>query len=179
NKGIGGRIGLIPFANSSLEVGLSGTTGIAGDANDPATKDVRASALAVDFSYVKSLSSINSIIGIKGQFSALNVDKANYASSDSTTYTYDNKLQSFFAQFSFRPANVNSTFLKNLEFLYRYNSLTPPEDALWGGQPITRHDIGLCYWLSWRTGLRVAYETTSRKDSETSNEILARFVMGF
>ncbi|MBK9984619.1 MAG: hypothetical protein IPP15_20020 [Saprospiraceae bacterium] len=179
NKAIGGRIGFFPLSNSSLELGVSGNTGKVGDAGDAAYKDIAATALAVDLNYTKAIPSIKSIISIKSQFSSLNVDKANYALSDSTTYTFDNKLQSLFVQFSFRPANVDNKILKNIELLYRYNSLTPPKDASWGGEPITRNDIGLCYWLSWRTGLRFAYEFTSRKGEPKTNEFLGRFVMGF
>ena len=184
NKGIGGRIGFYPFANSSLEVGISGNTGKPGDekaedGTDSPYKDITANALAVDLNYVKAIPAISSIIGIKGQFSSVSVDKANYSLSDSISYTYDNNLKSFFAQLSFRPATVNSTFLKNIELLYRYNVLTPPEEAVWGGKPITRNDFGLCYWLSWRTGVRLAYETTTQDGDNTKNEFLVRYVMGF
>jgi hypothetical protein len=205
NKQIGGRIGLLPFANASFEIGISGEHGIAGNREDSiyminsAWQDyskVGATAFAIDWNFVKAIAPMKSIIGIIGQFNTVTVDKAyytvpdgfvatNYAPGDSTLYTFDNTLQNYFVQFSFRPAMLDNKFLKNIELLFRYNSITTPKDAAWGakdnngkGGAITRIDIGLCYWLSWRNGLRFAYETTMNPDGTRTNEFLARFVMG-
>lgn len=185
NKEIGGRIGFLPFANSSFEIGFSGKQGIAGDISDSAYRNIGASAYAVDFSFVKPVSAIKSIVGIKGQYNTLTVDKADYYLNDSTNYTFDNTMSSYFATFSFRPAMIDNKILKNFELLVRYNALTPPKDAVWGakdkngeGGTITRLDIGLDYWLSWRTGIRFAYETTSMPDGSKSSMFLARFATG-
>ncbi|MEI7802612.1 MAG: hypothetical protein WCI97_08215 [Bacteroidota bacterium] len=206
NKQVGGRIGLLPFSNSCLELGFSYEKGIAGNPEDSVYqinsewKDyskVGASAMAVDLNFVKSIPKIKSIIGVKGQFSSYMVDDAyysvpegftatNYAPGDSTLYTFNNTLQNYYAQFSFRPALLKNKCLKNVELLFRYNSLTEPKDAAWSekdnngaGGVVTRMDIGLCYWLNWRTGLRFAYESTTHVNGEQSSELLARFVMGF
>jgi len=186
NKEVGGRIGLLPFSNSSLEIGFSAKHGIAGDRGDSVYGKIGATAYAVDLSYVKSIDAIKSTINIRGQFNKVMVDKANYYLTDSTTYTFDNTMQNYFAQFSIRPSMVRSKFLKKTELLFRYNSLTSPKDALWGakdkngkGGTITRMDIGLCYWLSWKTGLRLAYETTAMPDGTHKNEFLASLVYGF
>jgi len=189
NKEIGGRIGFLPFSNSSLEIGLSGRHGIAGNQNDPLYSNIAATSYAIDLSYVESIELISSNIGIKGQFNALTVDKASYPVPGDTTglmYSFDNTMQNYFVQVSVSPAMLSNHFLKNLELLFRYNSLTPPKDAVWGakdasgkGGSITRADIGLCYWLSWRVGLRFAYEMSSYPDGTKVNEILGRFVMGF
>jgi hypothetical protein len=88
-------------------------------------------------------------------------------------------------QISIRPALSKNKFLKNVELLFRYNSLTPPKDALWGakdkngqGGTVTRTDIGVCYWLSWRTGLRFAYEIQNNPDGQMTKEFLIRFATG-
>lgn len=196
NKGVGGRIGFLPLSNSSLEIGFSGETGIAGNQEDSVYvmngeyKDyskVKATAMAVDFNYTKAISSIKSIIGIRGQFNSLSVDKADYAMDDSTFYpSFDNTFKNYFVQLSFRPGMSDNAFLKNIELLFRYSSLEAPADAPWGpkdkngkGGAVTRTDIGLNYWLSWRTGIRLAYESTMLPDDEKSNQLLVRFVMGF
>ncbi len=178
NKEIGGRLGVLPFSNSSLEIGVSAKHGVAGNVDDPEYEDIGATAFAADLNFVRAVRSIKSIVGIRGQFTQLSVDDANYLLNDSVMYTFDNTTQNYFVQFSFRPSMVENNFLKNLEFLLRYNSLKPPEDAVWGGDAITRLDIGIDYWLSWRTGLRFAYETTSYPGDLTTNEFIARFVMG-
>jgi len=113
NKEIGGRIGLLPFSNSSLEIGFSARHGKAGNASDDTYKNIRATAYAVDLNYVKSISSLKSIIGVRGQFSSVTVDKANYTDDSEKTYTFDNTTDNYFAQFSFRPALAENNFLKN------------------------------------------------------------------
>ncbi|TSA34863.1 MAG: hypothetical protein D4R64_10785 [Porphyromonadaceae bacterium] len=186
NKEIGGRIGLLPFSNSSLEIGFSGRYGIAGDQGDLVYGKIGATAYAVDLSYVKSIEAIKSTINIRGQFNTLTVDKANYYLTDSTTYTFDNTMQNYYMQFSIRPTMAHSKCLKKTELMFRYNAITAPQDAVWAakdnngkGGTITRIDIGLVYWLNWRTGLRFAYEITSNPNGKQTKEILARFVMGF
>ncbi|HET6992697.1 MAG TPA: hypothetical protein VFJ43_15290 [Bacteroidia bacterium] len=208
NKEVGGRFGFLPFASSSLEIGLSGKYAKVGGLEDSVYvingeykdyKNVASTAYAVDFSYVKPISSIKSIIGLRGQFTSVTVDKAyyavpagftpaaaNYAPGDSTLYTFDNTMNSYFVQLSFRPAMLENAILKNFEVLVRYNSLTPPKDAAWGikdkngnGGTITRLDIGLDYWLTWRIGLRMAYETTAMPDGTKTDMFIARLAAGF
>ena len=207
NKELGGRIGFLPFANSSLEIGISGKTAKVGGLSESVYtigsvakdyKNVGSKALAIDLNYVKHLSSVKSILGIRGQFTAMGVDdayytvpegftpsQANLAPGDSTLYTFKNSMQSYFIQFSFRPAMVENKFLRNTEFLFRYNSMTPPKDAAWSpkdangqGSSITRADIGLDYWFTWRTGLRFAYEITTMPDGTNSNLFLVRLATG-
>ncbi len=189
NKEVGGRIGFLPFSNSSLEIGFSGKHGIAGDEGDSAYKNIGATAYAFDLNYVKAFKPLKSIIGIRSQFNSVTIDKSNYIIPDDSTgatYTFDNTLQNYFMQVSFRPALSKNKFLQNIELLFRYNAITPPKDAVWGpkdtngkGGTITRTDIGLCYWLSWRTGLRFAYETQKNPDGEKNNQFLIRFATGF
>ena len=207
NKEVGGRIGILPFANSSLELGISAKHAKVGGLQDSVYmiggqsrnyRDVGSSVFAVDWNYVKPFSKIKSIIGIRGQWTAAMIDDAYYsvptgftpkpgssAPGDPSLYTFNNSMGSFFAQFSFRPAMVDNKFLKNLELLVRYNSLSAPKDAAWGpkdakgmGAPVTRIDIGLDYWLNWRTGLRLAYESTAMPDGTTRNLFLVRLATG-
>ena len=96
NKEVGGRIGLLPLSNSSLEIGFSAKHGIAGDRGDSVYGKTGATAYAVDLSYVKSIEAIKSTINIRGQFNSLKVDKANYYLTDSTTYTFDNTMTKLF-----------------------------------------------------------------------------------
>jgi len=186
NKEIGGRIGILPFSNSSLEIGFSEKHGIAGDRGDPIYGKTGVTAYAVDLSYVKSIDALKSTINIRGQFNSLKVDKANYYLTDSTTYTFDNTLQNYFAQISIRPTMAHSKCLKKTELLFRYSALTPPKDAVWGlkdengnGGTVTRMDLGLDYWLSWKTGLRLAYESTALPNGTKAKEFLASLVYGF
>jgi hypothetical protein len=186
NKEAGGRIGILPFSNSSLEIGLSGKHGMAGDLGDSVYKNIGATATAVDFSYLKSIEAIKSTINIRGQYNALTVDKANYYLTDSTSYTFDNTMSNYYAQFSIRPAMAHNKCLKKTELMVRYSSVALPKDALWcpvdkngKGGIVTRMDIGLAYWLNWRSGLRFAYEITTMPDGTKTNQLLALIAIGF
>jgi hypothetical protein len=186
NKEVGGRIGFLPFSSSSLELGFSAKHGIAGNAGDSLYKNTGATAYAVDLSYIKSIDAIKSTINFRGQFNSLTVDKAYYPLTDASSYTFNNTLQSYFAQISIRPGMSTNKYLKKTEFLLRYSDLTPPKDAVWcpkdnngQGGSITRMDIGLCYWVSWRTGLRFAYEISTMPGGEHQKELVVRFAIGF
>lgn len=186
NKEVGGRIGLLPFSNSSLEIGFSAKHGIAGDQGDPVYGKTGATAYAVDLSYVKSIEALKSTINFRGQFNKLKVDKANYFLTESTTYTFDNTMKNYYVQFSIRPSMAQNKSLKKTELLFRYNSLTLPTDAVWSikdnngnGGPVSRMDIGLAYWLSWKTGLHLAYESTAFPDGKKENRFLASVVYAF
>jgi|WetSurMetagenome_2_1015567.scaffolds.fasta_scaffold75142_3 hypothetical protein len=179
NKAVGGRIGLLPFQNSSFEIGVSGNTGIAGGAEDSLYKDVRATAYAIDLSYVKDLQVLKSRINIKGQYNAVSVDKANYFDEGGSEYTFDNHSEVYYGVLSIRPIMAHSKFLQKLELLARYNSLKYPDAAQWElAGTTTRVDLGVCYWLNWRSGLRLAYEDQKNPDSSNSNQFIIRFVVG-
>lgn len=182
NKAIGGRIGFLPFSNSSLEIGISGNYAKTGNPKSQ-YENIAANAYAIDFSYVKAITSLKSIINIKGQYNSVTTDKADYTdamdSTGMTTYTFNNQSHVYYAQFSFRPALSKNKFFKNIEIMGRYNSFSLPKEALWGGGTTTRTDIGLCYWLSWRSGIRFAYETQNNPDGKTTQEFLIRFATGF
>jgi len=186
NKEIGGRIGLLPLSNSSLEVGFSYKHGIAGDQGNIDYEKIAATAFAIDLSYVKAIDAIKSTINLRGQYNSLAVDKANYDLPDGGTYTFDNTLQNYYYEFSIRPSMVANKHLKKVELLFRYNGLTSPKDAIWSakdkngnGGTLTRTDVGLAYWLSWKTGLRLGYEMLTMPDGTQTKEFLARFVYGF
>lgn len=186
NKEVGGRIGILPFSNSSLEIGFSGRFGKAGNQGDPVYGKTGVFAYAVDVSYNKPITVIKSAINIRGQYNAMMVDKANYYMTETTTYTFDNTIRNYFIQFSLRPSMMHNKCLKNTEVLFRYNSLTAPKDAVWGakdnngnGGTVSRSDVGLTYWLSWKSGLRFAYESTKLPDGTKENVFLASIVYGF
>jgi hypothetical protein len=187
NKEVGGRIGFLPFSNSSLEVGISLKHGLAGNEGDSLYKNIGATAYAIDLSYVKSLEAIKSTINFRGQFTSLTVDKADYLLTDSTYYSaFNNTMQSYFAQVSIRPSMLRNKFLRKLELMFRYNAVMPPKDAVWSpkdnngkGGDITRMDFGLTWWMTWRTGLRLAYEDQRMPDGSQQKVFLARIATGF
>ena len=78
NKTFGGRLGIFPFTNSSTEIGFSGQTGIVGT-EGTRYEDVSANLLAVDFSFVKPVKFLKSLIDIKAQYNYSSVTDADYS----------------------------------------------------------------------------------------------------
>ena len=177
NKAVGGRVGFLPLSNSSLEFGVSANYSKAGDVKT-AYQNVGANAYAVDVSYHKSIPAIKSLVNLKAQLNYLKVDNASYLNEEGLAYTFDNSSYIYYVRFSVRPALLKNKYLKRIEILGRYNYANLAKDAYWGG--ITkRTDLGVSYWLSLRTGLRVAYEATQFPDGTKSDAVLVRFVTGF
>jgi hypothetical protein len=157
NKTVTARLGLLPFPNSSLEIGVSGMWGTVGDANSQ-YENAKSQSYAVDANYVKLFSPI--LVNFKGQYNYTFVNSQNYVNpSDSSLYTFDNKTTSSFAQISFRPTGAGNDFVKNLELAFRYGKFTTPENSLWG-QKSTTIDLSLDYWFSWRTVFKIGYQST-------------------
>lgn len=182
NKAVGGRIGFLPFKNSSVEIGLSAQVAKVGDKNEPLYKDIGAQLAAVDLSFIRKLDFIKSNIDIKAQFNMVNVDKAVKYPADSTMMsadsTFDNKSQSYFVQLAIRPAYVESKFFKNIELAARYSSMTLPEKAMWGGE-FTQISVGLNYWLSWHSVVKLNYQINSQKGMDDISGFLVQWGIGF
>ncbi|MCB0586562.1 MAG: hypothetical protein KDD06_14725 [Phaeodactylibacter sp.] len=161
NKAVGGRIGFFPMSNSALEIGLSALYGKVGD-KDSRYEDVAALLYAVDLSYVRNLPGISSVLDIKAQYSVTDVEEAEFPEPDELGefHTFDNKSTTWFAQLSLRPAFVENKFIQNLEIAGRYSSLRTPEGAPWEVDQ-KQWEVGLNYWLDWRTLFKFSYRTIS------------------
>lgn len=154
NKTVTGRMALLPFSNSSLEIGLSGLHGGVADAGS-GYSNANASMIGADINYVRTFSPI--LVNIKSQYSHLSVTSQQFIKpTDSSTYTFDNNQTSFFAQLSVRPTGSGNNFLKNLELACRYVNYQTPERSFWGSK-YHEEDLGIDYWLSWRTVLKLTY----------------------
>lgn len=161
DKSIGGRVGIFPFSNSMIEIGLSGLTGQVGS-DESAYEEIRANLFAVDLSLVKDISPLKSVIDIKGQYNYSQIDDANYPVPDDTTglfYDFDNTNSAYYAQLSIRPSFVENKFIRNLEFVGRYSELQTAEGAEWEQNP-TQLAFGLNYWIDWRTVLKLGFQTS-------------------
>jgi len=162
NKAIGGRLGILPFSNSSVEVGLSFYSGKVGDKDVASYENVKANLFAYDFSFVKQLNGVKGIVDVKAQYNQSNVDDATYIEDDGAgpeEYTFDNSSNSYYTQVSYRPTMSGSDFIKNLEFVWRYSELNTPEDAEWAEES-TQTAFGVNYWMSWRSVFKFTYQTT-------------------
>ncbi len=156
NRTVTGRLALLPFSNSSLEVGISGMFGNVGDANS-VFKNASTNMYAVDLSYVKRIKKF--LFNVKGQYNMINISKQDYTNpTDSTqTFSFTNTTTALFAQVSARPAFLKNKILKNFELAFRYANYITPDNSAWQ-QNVNETDIGICYWTSWRSVLKFTYE---------------------
>ncbi len=169
-KTIGSRIGIFPFSNSSMELGFSAMYGKTG-ARESDVEDIKALHYAFDISYVKTLSSMSSVLDLKAQYTGVNVSDANYPEHDDPDelYTFDNKSKTWFAQLSLRPALVENPIVRNLEFAIRYSDLLTPEGAEWHVNQ-SQTDVGINYWFDWRTVVKFSYRIRSGFEGGHSEE---------
>ena len=186
SKAFGGRIGLLPFADSSTEIGFSTYSTSKVGARDSDYENVGAFLYAIDFAFIKQIPAIKGFIDIKGQYNNSNIDDATYTEvhedGDEEEYTFDNKSNSLYAQLSYRPTMASSDFLKKLELVGRYSNLNTPEGAEWEEQS-DQYSFGLNYWLTWRSVIKVAYETTDTVGGHdgggTTNGLFVHWAIGF
>lgn len=160
SKAFGGRIGLLPFSDSSTEIGFSTYSTNGAGVRGSVYEDVGAFLYALDFSFIKQISAIGGMVDVKSQYNNSKIDNATYFDpADGDTYTFNNKSNSFYTQLSYRPTMSDSDFIKKLEFVGRYSSFNAPVGAEWAGEA-EQYAFGLNYWLSWRSLIKVAYQTT-------------------
>lgn len=162
NKTVSARVSLLPIPNSSLEIGLSGLYGKVGD---PGTDYSQAHTLmyAVDLDYVHTFQPF--LVHVLGQYNFIHVSSETYSdtTAQAQTYQFTNNTRTGFAQISIRPSGLNTPVLKNLELAYRYGTFDTPTGSYWGGKQDSQ-EVGLDYWIDWRTVLKAGYSAISGPD---------------
>jgi len=173
-KSIGGRIGILPLYNSSLEIGLSGQFGKVGTSKT-VYEDIGSQLYAVDLSYVTRLDFMKSMLDIKGQWNRVSVDQASYPDPNNAgqSYSFENVSNAYYAQLSIKTAFVDNDFFNKLEFVGRYSKLELPSKAVWGGED-TQITVGINYWLDWRTVIKFAYQTLDSNGADDGHNSLTQ-----
>ena len=166
NKTVTGRLGLLPFSNSSLELGVSGMFGRVSDQGVDIPR-AKGTSYAFDLNYVKNLNPI--LVNIKSQYNIQNITSKDYLSPiDASNYTFNNHTTSFFTQCSLRPVGASGV-IKNFELAGRYTTYNTPANSIFGAD---QHavTVGLDYWLNWRSVFKVTYE--SYTGNSTASKVL-------
>lgn len=166
NKTITARIGWLPFANSSLELGASVMMGEVGDAGFK-TENTRANLYALDVNLVENIKPFQ--LNIKGQYSETKIDRADYINpTDSSSYSFDNHTKTGYIMAALRPMFATNKIIKNFEVGDRYGNYTTPANSLWGTKDNSLA-VGLNYWLNWRTVARFSYEAIKGANTISEN----------
>ncbi|MEO8713074.1 MAG: hypothetical protein ABI405_13165 [Parafilimonas sp.] len=166
NKNVCGRIGWLPFANSSLELGLSGMTGKLGD---PGSKfeNAKSNMFAVDLNLVENINPFQ--LNIKGQYNVIDINQSDYINpDDSSNYSFSNRTTTGYIMVALRPVLSSNNFIKNCEIAARYGNYTTPQNSLIGMKDNSLA-VGLNYWISWRTVVHLTYEAIKSKSTISEN----------
>ncbi|TAK45754.1 MAG: hypothetical protein EPO28_03310 [Saprospiraceae bacterium] len=175
-KALGGRIGLLPFSNSSFEIGVSEYTATVGTDGDQYYDGIGANIFALDFNFVKQVPGLKGIIDIKGQYNALKVDDARYFTgpTDTQGYTFDNSSNTYYAQLAYRPTSATG-FVKNLELVGRYAAVDFAETL---GTDQNRLTLGLNYWLNWNSVVKLNFENIDVSGQSSEQALLVVVAFG-
>lgn len=175
SSAVGGRIAILPFSNSSLEIGYSfqskSKTGEVGTLY----QNVGVNMQAVDLNYFGHLTGIKSDIRIIGEWKHQKTDNAIYKDATNQDFTFYNSPTSYYGCVTLRPSHVDNKFVSNLEIAGRYSYFNRPSAAPWGGTNDEKVELALDYWLKWNCLVKFCYV----KQKDNPSVFNAQFVFGF
>ncbi len=176
SKAVGGRVGLLPFSNSSLEIGVSGYYAKVGE-RDTRFKDVSVFTFALDWNYVRLISGFGKV-DVKGQYQRLKVDDAVYFNGENRM-EFNNKTSAYYFQFAYQLPTLSSApaFLNKLELVTRFAKMNASSGAPFGADQ-KRYTVGLNYLVSWDTVIKAGFDIID-EGSDTHTEFGLIFSMGF
>lgn len=176
-KAIGGEIGLLPFSNSSLEIGVSGQYApTTGDAGSP-LENISNTTFAGYLNYYHTFSPV--MVRLQGQYEYTQTQGYNLYTDQTDTAVlvpkFTNQISGWYGGITFRLSSSNSPFFSNLELGGRMGQLTLPKDAPWGSaNPWNQTTICLTYWFTWKMPLNIAYDIITQSGSPTQSSIVVR-----
>lgn len=181
NKAIGGRMGFLPFSNSSLEVGLSRQNAKVGNPDDSLFSKAKAVMHAFDVNYVKSVITLKGIMDIKGQFNHVMIDETDSSSiinmdTMNNSSAMFNISKAYYLQFSFRPALLEHKIIKNLELCTRYSAVSMSEMRL-PRKNKSEISLGINYWFSWRSVVKFAYQASWQNGKKEESVFLIQLAI--
>ncbi|KAA3658916.1 MAG: hypothetical protein DWQ10_10165 [Calditrichaeota bacterium] len=172
NKAFGGRVGFLPLPQ--LEIGLGFEIANVG-AEDTHFAEIQSSLQVIDLSYVRDSNLLKGQLDIRSQFVSLKIDQA-----DEEPLNYENESSSGYGQIAYRPIKINNNFLKKFEFVFRYDFLDLPEQAILDTD-LKRTTYGINYWLAPNSAIKFAFQdkTISEHKEESETLFITQFTLGF
>ena len=171
NKAFGFRLGYLPFR--ALEIGYSFQYSKPNPSN---FQTVHSYLHGLDLNYVKENDYLRG--RVTGRFGWIwsQLDTAIYPAV--TPSRFNNDRNGGYAEVAYRPTKAYENWLKNLEFVLRYDKLDISSQAPGGGKE-SRWIPGIDYWLTPRTVLKTAYAFDNRENSEDNNIFALQLATGF
>ena len=180
NKALGGRIGFLPFSNSSLELGFSRQNAKVGDEKDSLYKNAKAAMHGFDLNYVKSIPHLKGILDMKGQYNHVMIDKTNKGNSSMDSMNTSSGMydisQAYYVQIAFRPAFVKNKIIQKMELAGRFSAIHTSEKGMLNDNK-NQISVGLNYWFGWRTVLKLDYQFLKTKGGENESAFLVQLAV--
>jgi len=183
DKGVGGRIGFLPIWG--VELGASAEYSANVSDFSAATKRSVGVIYGFDLSMNRDFKPILGTIDFKAEYVNSKVGNNTYTLTTdpvSTVAFNHNHRSGSYVQVAYRPILVKQKYVKNFEWVARYDHLsnpnptagTPP-DALFQRSNHDRWSVGLNYYLEPSTVLKADYE----HDSHSGHTITLQYAIGF
>lgn len=133
---------------------------------------------SVDLNYVRNSNLLKGLIRVNAQWVWSDVDDLTYVDPLLGAFTFDNRREGGYGQITYRATQAHSTWLRNLEPVFRYDRLN--QDRTPVGFNEERYTMGLNYWLNPTTVFKAAYQIDDKTNQEPDqNAILFQFAAGF
>jgi hypothetical protein len=178
NKAVGGRVGFLPIPG--VEVGYGFETSKPGF-QGTTFHDVQALVQSADLEITRDSDLLKGRIDLFAQYAWSHVDHAVYDPDGSLGFgplPLTAKRDGGYAELAYRPTKLDIDFLRNLELIFRWDHLSRDPSGL-GDPEETRWTMGLDFWLSPSTVVKVAYEWDQPDGEPNKNALLLQAAMGF
>ena len=178
NKAVGGRVGFLPIPQLEL-----GTSFLFAKVNPSGSGVGGADALILgaDVSYVQEIDWLAGLVDVRFEYVRSEVDSVTYDADGSLGFgplTFENDRTGLYAQVAYRPTKCDLKFLRDVEFVGRFDYLDLPSGAP-GGNDHERWTAGVNYWLNPSSVIKIAYQYTDEEGEPGEDAFLAMFAVGF
>ena len=178
DKAVGGRVGFLPIPG--IEVGYGFETAKPGF-QGTSFADVRSLVQSVDLDVTRDSYLLKGRINLYAQYAWSKVDYAVYDPDGTLGFgplAFTGKRDGGYAEFAYRPTKMDIDFIRNLELILRWDHLSRAPSGL-GVPEEDRWTLGLDYWVSPSTVVKLAYEWDQPRGEANKNALLLQAAMGF
>jgi hypothetical protein len=172
SKAVGARIGWLPIPQ--IRVGFSFQWA---RVNPPGFENVDSQLYGIDWDYVDVIDCLRGQVTVRGGWVWSDLGKATYPALPGAP-RFNNDSNGGYAELAYRPTEVAGKWLRNLEFVGRYDRLDIPADVP-SGDTENQWTGGVDYWITARTVLKAAYTWDDRERGEDQNLFALQLATGF
>lgn len=194
--GLGGRIGILPFRNSALEIGASykwmqlkpgehyhGSVAHTHPSSENLTSIYIGNMYAFDLSIQKVIPSLKGRIDIKGEAQYLDAGQNDFiklspSGKTEVGYSFFNTTKIGYVLLSYKPIFASKEIIKKAGIFVRGGTMELPLGSLWY-ENTKEISVGLNYSFSWHNTLKLGYQQILSAKKGYTNNIMIQWAAGF